>query len=176
MYRSIQKVIGVTGFVFLVFNFSDVRAQVYGTDYLSFQGRLIVLDNPTSAGCQAVGINYGSAVDAVYLFTVNPSLIADALTTYPQGGRAGQHMVSTQSPNFSLAGLSTTITYYVNSYGNAPNTPGVSSSNLTILSGLNQPVSLAAGNIKILGSISNFLGNSGCTVGSVHGALVAVPF
>jgi hypothetical protein len=49
------------------------------------------------------------------------------------------------------------------------------SSNLTILSGLGQPVGLGTGNIKILGSIDNFLAITGCNVNSVHAALVAIP-
>jgi hypothetical protein len=159
--------------VLLFFNLSDARAQVYGTDYLSFEGSLYILDNPTSAVCQSRGFNYGQEFIAIYRYTANPSLIADALAI--NSAYSVNRIISTQSPNFSLAGPSTGNWIWMNGHGRY-GTLGNSGSNLTILSGLNQPVTLATGNIKILGSINDFIGNSGCNINSVHGALVARPF
>jgi hypothetical protein len=162
----------------LLFGFVDAQAQTYGTDYLSFEGALYVLDNPTSGACQSHGINFGDAYRMVYLFTNNPSnanISADAITLFPQGAAAAR-MHSTQFP-FSLAGTSTIVWIFFDSYGKfnsyAP-IPSISST-LTIVSGLGAPVSLATGNIKILGSIPSFLGWPDCNIGSVHGAAVAKP-
>jgi hypothetical protein len=61
MYKLSLRLFGLAGAVFaFVFCSVDARAQaVYGTDYLSFEGVLIVLDNPTSSACQSHQIIYG---------------------------------------------------------------------------------------------------------------------
>jgi hypothetical protein len=167
------KLVSIASVVVLLFlNLSDARAQVYGTDYLTFEGSLYILDNPTSTICQSKGFNYGNEYKAIYRFTANPSLIADALAI--NSNYSVNRINSTQSPNFSLAGASTGNWIWMNGHGNY-GTLSNSSSNLTILSGLNQPVTLATGNIKILGSINNFDAWSDCNITSVHAALVAKP-
>ena len=83
-------------------------------------------------------------------------------------------MRSTQTSG-SLNGSSTTEWIFINHYANSDSSVLASSSNLTISSGLGQPVSLATGNIKILGSINNFLSWSDCNIASVHAALVVIP-
>jgi hypothetical protein len=163
------------GFFWLA-SFAGAQAQVYGTDYLSFQGMAVVLDNPTSAACQAIGINYDGRFRVTYRYTANPSVIADAIVFFPDGSRdpGAAKMISTQSPNFSLAGSSTISWNYINSYGGS-GSGLTSSSNLTILAGINTPVGLGTGNIKITGSIGDFLSNSGCNINQIHAALVAIP-
>jgi hypothetical protein len=158
---------------FSLASFAGAQAQVYGTDYLSFEGTAVILDNPTSAACQADGIYYDYKYRLTYRFTANPSLIADAIAFYP-GGDNAVRMISTQSPNFSLSGASTVSWSDINHYANY-NSGLTSSSNLTILAGINTPVGLGTGNIKITGSIGDFLNYSGCTINQIHAALVAIP-
>ncbi len=149
------------------------EAQTYNKDYVSFEGTLVVLDNPTSAACQNDGIFYDDQYRVSYRFTANPSVIQDAIAIFPSGDNATKFK-STQTSG-SLNGQSTTEWVYINHYANSENSPLASSSNLTITSGLGQPVSLGTGNIKILGSINNFLAWSDCNVASVHAALVNIP-
>src|SRR5271154_1744546 len=174
MYKMTSMITGLTGSLFaLALCSGSAKAATYGVDYLSFEGVLVVLDNPTSAGCQADGINYNSQYRISYRFTVNPSVIQDALALFPSGDNAAR-MRSTQTSG-SLNGSSTTEWIFINHYANSDNSVLASSSNLTILSGLGQPVSLTTGNIKILGSINNFLSYSDCNIASVHAALVVIP-
>ena len=174
MYKSTSMIAGLASAVFaLALSSADARAQTYGTDYISFEGVLVVLDNPTSSTCQADDVYYNYTYRVSYRFTVNPSLISDALALFPSGDNAAK-IKSTQSSG-SLNGSSTTEWIFINHYANSDNSVLASSSNLTILSGLGQPVSLTTGNIKILGSINNFLSYSDCNIASVHAALVVIP-
>jgi hypothetical protein len=174
MYKSTSMIAGLASAVFaLILSLADARAQVYGTDYISFEGVLVVLDNPTSSACQADQVNYNDQYRVSYRFTVNPSLIADALALFPSGANAAR-MRSTQTSG-SLNGSSTTEWIFINHYANSDSSVLASSSNLTISSGLGSPVSLGTGNIKILGSINNFLSWSDCNIASVHAALVVIP-
>lgn len=174
MYKSTSMIAGLASSVFaLILSLDDARAQVYGTDYISFEGVLVVLDNPTSTTCQAHQIFYSDTYRVSYRFTVNPSLIADALALFPSGDNAAR-MRSTQTSG-SLNGSSTTEWIFINHYANTDISVLASSSNLTISSGLGSPVSLGTGNIKILGSINNFLSWSDCNIASVHAALVVIP-
>jgi hypothetical protein len=144
-----------------------------GTTFLAFEGSLFILDNPTSATCQSKNVNFANIYQVIYRFSASPSASnPDAIEI--RSDRGSSVHISTQSPNFSLNGSSTTTIDWVNKYA-FTGTLSPSSSSLTILTGLNQPVSLAAGNIKILGSINDFLGISGCNIGSVHAALVSSP-
>jgi hypothetical protein len=156
----------------------DARAQaVYGTDYLSFEGVGVVLDNPTSPGCQSINVNFGSVYKVVYRWTANPSLVADALS-FIIGDHAVSRLISTQSPNFSLNGSSTVTWTYINRHADFGNGVGATTTTMTILSGLNGPVTLGTGNIKIVnGNIPNFPANTtaGCTLTNFHAALVAIP-
>ena|SRR5579859_1374387 len=167
---------------------SDARAQaVYclgdgsnagACDYLSFSGDLIVEDNPTTTQCQAHGINFGNIYTFTYRFTVHPNVIKDSLAIFPVGRNADQ-MISTQSPNFSLNGASTTSQIFINHYGNTnAATPLVSSSNLNIQQGIGGAVVQSTQTIKIVptSSINNFLAWSDCNVASVKGAAVRIPF
>jgi hypothetical protein len=95
------------------FGLADARAQTYGVDFLSFQGIGVVLDNPTSATCQSIGVNYGDTFTIVYRWTNNPSLVSDALSIIIDGHSVSR-IVSTQSPNFSLNGTSTVTWTYIN--------------------------------------------------------------
>jgi hypothetical protein len=174
MYKSTSMIAGLTSAVFaLALSLAEAGAQTYGTDYISFEGVLVVLDNPTSSGCQSDGINYDNQYRVSYRFTNNPSVISDALALFPAGDNAAK-IKSTQTSG-SLNGSSTTEWIYINHYANSDSSVLASSSNLTISSGLGQPVSLATGNIKILGSINNFLSYSNCNIASVHAALVVIP-
>src|SRR5277367_6163542 len=179
MYKLPSVITALASSVFaLTLCSGNASAQaVYNTDYISFEGTLVVLDNPTSAGCQAANVNYDDQYRVSYRFTVNPSLIQDALVLFPSGDNAAK-MLSTQPTTGSLNGPASTEWIYINHYGNSTGTPPgplPSSSNLTISSGLGQPLTLATGNIKILGSINNFLAESNCNVASVHAALVVIP-
>jgi hypothetical protein len=174
MYKLTSMIPALASSVFaLALCSGNAGAQTYGTDYLSFEGVLVILDNPTSAACQADGISYNNQYRVSYRYTANPSVISDAFALFPGGDNATKFK-STQSGG-SLNGPSATEWVYINHYGNSDNSPLASSSNLTISSGLGQPVGLGTGNIKILGSINNFLAFSDCNVTSVHAALVAIP-
>jgi hypothetical protein len=150
---------------------ANAKAQE-GVTFQAFQGSIFILDNPTSATCQAHNVNFGDIYGVVYRFSLNPSVVADALSII--GFRGVSQMYSTQSPGFSLNGASTTNWNYINRYASFGSL-SPSSSNLTILSGLNLPVSSATGNLKILGSINDFDAISGCNIAQVHAALVASP-
>jgi flagellar basal body L-ring protein FlgH len=144
-----------------------------GTTYLTFQGSLFILDNPTNAACQAKNVNFGDIYTVIYRFSASPSSSnPDAIEV--RSDRSNAVAISTQAPNYSLNGASTTVVDYVNKYA-FTGTLSPSSTNLTILTGLNAPVSLSAGNIKILGSWNDFLSISGCDIASVHAALVSSP-
>jgi hypothetical protein len=175
MYKLPSMITALASSVFaLTLCSSNASAQaVYNTDYISFEGVLVVLDNPTSPGCQAAGINFNDTYRVSYRFTVNPSVIQDAFVLFPSGDNATR-MRSTQTSG-SLNGPSPTEWIYINHYANADSAVLPSSSNLTISSGLGQPLTLATGNIKILGSINNFLSQSNCNISSVHAALVVIP-
>lgn len=174
MYKMTSMITGLTGSLFaLALCSGSAKAATYGVDYLSFEGVLVVLDNPTSAGCQADGINYNSQYRISYRFTVNPSVIQDALALFPSGDNAAR-MRSTQTSG-SLNGASSTEWNYINHYADEDSASLASSSNLTISSGFGQPLTLSTGNIKILGSINNFIAESNCNIASVHAALVAIP-
>ena len=153
---------------------SSVSAQVYGTDYLSFRGEGVILDNPTTSACQSININFNTNFFVIYRFTANPSLIADALY-FVSGVNSSFRILSTQSPNFSLNGTSTFTSTDENRMGSLANGSGTST--ITILSGLGAPVTTGTGNIKFVnGSITNFFGNSvGCNITNFHGAAVAIP-
>jgi hypothetical protein len=159
--------------VALLLGLATASAQTYGTDYKSFEGVLVILDNPTSAACQADGINYDDTYRVSYRFTVNPTLIQDAFVLFPSGDNAAKFK-STQTSG-SLNGSSTTEWIYINHYGNSDSAVLASSSNLSISSGINGAVTLTTGNIKITGSINNFLAYSTCNIASVHAALVSIP-
>jgi hypothetical protein len=158
--------------------FADARAQTYGVDYLSFQGAGVVLDNPTSAACQSVNVNYGSTFIVVYRFSNNPSVIADALAFVADDKQAFR-IISTTGPNFSLNGTSTVSWSYINRHADFGNgVASTSQTTMTIASGLNAAVTLGTGNIKITNAtIQNFFGNTtaGCTINNFHAALVAIP-
>src|SRR5437588_4448747 len=85
---------------------SSVSAQTYGTDYESFRGEGVILDNPTPAACQNFDINFGTTFFFIYRFSANPAVIADALY-FVSGRQSAFRIVSTQSPTFSLNGTST---------------------------------------------------------------------
>ena len=155
----------------------DARAQVYGTDYLSFEGVGFVLDNPTSSNCQSIGINFGAVYKVVYRWSNNPSLVADALSIV-NNDHAVLRIISTQPPNFSLNGSSTVTWTAIDRHSNFNNNVGATTTSMAISTGLGGPVSLAAGNIKIVnGNIPNFLANTtaACTITNFHAALVAIP-
>jgi len=153
---------------------SSVSAQTYGTDYLSFRGEGIILDNPTTAACQSIGINFNSNFSVIYRFAANPAAIADALM-FVSGNSSTFRIVSTQSPGFSLNGASTFNSNTQNRFGDIP-TPLNGTSNITIMAGNNTAVSLGTGNIKFVnGQITNFFNKSGCDITNFHGAAVAIP-
>ena len=156
---------------------SGARAQVNVT-YLDFEGRAFVTDNPTSATCQTNRINFGNSFTIVYRFTLNPALIADALAFITE--HSDFHIVSTQSPSFSLnnlivGGPSTTTYNYISSRAGSSGSIA-SSSNLNINRAFNGGGAprLGTQNVVVLGTINDFLGVTGCTV-TVHGALAARP-
>jgi hypothetical protein len=156
---------------------SDARAQTYGVDYLSFQGTGVVLDNPTSTACQSVNVNFGSTFIIVYRWSANPTAIADALSLISDDKQVFR-IISTSGPNFSLNGSSNVTWAYINRHADFGSGVAATTSNLTIQSGLNQPVSLGTGNIKITnGQINNMFGNAtvGCTINNFHAAAVAIP-
>jgi hypothetical protein len=152
---------------------AGAQAQVYGTDYISFEGTAVVLDNPTSPACQADGIHYNDQYRVSYRYTANPSVISDALAFYPSGDNAAK-MNSTQSPSLSLSGPSTTTWSYINHYGNE-GSGLTSSSNLNIESTLDTGVTLGTAVVKIRGSIGDFLAWNNCNISQIHAALVLIP-
>jgi hypothetical protein len=149
--------------------------QTTGCDYISFDGDLVIEDNPTSTACQAHGINFGNIYSFAYRFTLSPSVITDALALYVNNHSATR-MVSTQSPNFSLNGSSTTSWNFINSYANS-NTLTPSSSNLIIVQGIGGAIISSTQTMKIQvgSSINNFLAWSDCNIASVKGAGVRKP-
>jgi hypothetical protein len=155
---------------------ADTRAQTYGVDYLSFQGTGVVLDNPTSPACQSINVNPNNVYGVIYRWTANPTLVTDALSIII-GDHAISRLVSTQGPNFSLNGTSTISWTFINRHADFGNNILPSTATMSISTGLGAPVSLAAGNIKIVnGNIPFFPANgSGCTVTNFHAALVAIP-
>ena len=151
---------------------ANARAQE-GVTFQTFSGTLVVLDNPTTPACQAVNVYFTNMYSAIYRFAINPAVVPDALAIL--GTRGEAVMVSTQSPNFSLQGPSTTTWSYINIYA-FPGTFGPSSSNLTLQAGLTGlPVAAGNANVIINGSINDFLGFQGCNVTKVHAALVRNP-
>jgi hypothetical protein len=154
---------------------SPVQAQVYGTDYLSFQGTGIVLDNPTSAACQSIGVNYGDTYTVIYRWAATTAIV-DALSIIIDA-HSVTRIISTSTTG-SLNGTSTVTWAYINRHADFASGVAATTTTMTISSGLNQPVSLGTGNIKIVNAtINNFFGNAtaACTVNNFHAALVAIP-
>jgi hypothetical protein len=167
-HRSI--LLGIVSVV--LFGLANARAQE-GVTYQSFTGIIFVLDNPTSPACQAKGVNFANIYTVIYRITMNPAVVSDALAIH--GTRGESQMYSTQAPNFSLQGASTTGWNYINKYGSdGALTP--SSSNLLLRAGLTGALA-APGNANIIinGSINDFDSISGCDVANVHAALVRNP-
>jgi hypothetical protein len=149
-----------------------VKAQE-GTNWLTFQGKLFVLDNPTSAACSSKNVNFGDIYDIKYRWTANPNNNPDAIEVASQRGSSVH--ISTQSPNFSLNGFSTTTVEWTNKY-NFFGSISPSSTNLTILGGGGAvPININSGVARITGGINDFLGISGCNITSIHAALVVSP-
>jgi hypothetical protein len=172
IFRSNCLAALVCGAVAGLLGTSTVSAQVYGTDYLAFRGEGVVLDNPTSAGCQSQNINFGTTFFFIYRFTANPSSVAEAIDL-TSGNGSTFRMLSTQSPGFSFNGTSTYSWTLFNRHGDFFS--GTGTSTITIASGLGQPVNTGTGNLKFTqGNISAFFG-SGCSITNFHAAAVAVP-
>jgi hypothetical protein len=151
---------------------ATARAQE-GTNWLTFQGTLFILDNPTSATCASHNVNFGDLYDVIYRWTANPSNNPDALEVRSSRGSAVH--ISTQSPNLSLNGPSTTVVDWTNKYAFF-GTISPRSTNLTILGGGGVvPININSGVARITGGINDFLGISGCDISSIHGALVVSP-
>jgi hypothetical protein len=167
-YRSV-----LLGAVSIVsFGLANAHAQE-GVTFQSFTGIIFVLDNPTTPACQAEGVNFANIYTVIYRISMNPAVVADALAIH--GTRGEAQMYSTQSPNFSLQGASTTNWNYINKYGSYGNF-GPSSSNLTLRAGLTGlPAAPGNANIIINGSINDFDSISGCDVANVHAALARNP-
>jgi hypothetical protein len=156
----------------LCFGMANALAQE-GVTYQSFTGILFILDNPTSAACQAKNINFADVYTVVYRIAIDPTKVSDALAVH--GTRGESQMYSTQSPSFSLQGPSTTAYNYINKYGSY-GTLSPSSSNLTLRAGLTGlPAAPGNANVIINGSINDFNANSGCDIASVHAALARNP-
>ena len=154
-----------------VFSGSESGAQVYGTDYIVFKGEGTILDNPTSPECQALNLGFGGRFTVTYRFSANPAAIADAII-FQTEAQTLIRIIST-SASKSLNGASTFD--WINIHRHAHFSSGSGSSNLTIATGLNLPVSLAAGNIKITnGQINNFYAN-GCSIANFRAAMVVLP-
>jgi hypothetical protein len=152
---------------------SGAHAQpVYNTDYVTFKGEGTILDNPPSATCQGIGFNFGTRFTVTYRFTANPTLVADAITFMTES-HSIYRIVSTQAPNFSLNGANTTDWRLVNRFSNASN--GTSSATLTIASGINGPVGLGTGNMKITNGQINDFYIAGCTINNFRAAMVVIP-
>jgi hypothetical protein len=153
----------------------DARAQTYGTDYLAFHGRVYVLDNPPSPTCSSYGIRYGDEYTFVYRYIANHIGVAyaDSLTFYVND-RSAYRIIPTSVQ--SLNGGPVAITWSgINQFGNLFVGSVGGNSTMTISSGNNTPVSIATGNMKIIGArIDNFI-NVNCTIMNLHGAGVAMP-
>jgi hypothetical protein len=169
---------GILLFLAVAFCFGpvDARAQVYGTDYLSFHGRVIVLDDPPSPTCVAAGFKYQDEYTFVYRFVANPvgTITRDALL-FDINARSEWRIIPTTAQ--SLNGGPVAITWSgFNRFGNLSTDVGAGNSTMTILSGINTAVNVGTGNMKIvMGQIDNFFNNSGCTIMNLHGAGVAFP-
>jgi hypothetical protein len=154
---------------------SAASAQTYGTDYLTFKGWGVILDDPIPSACATAGnFRTNSRFKIVYRFSANPSVIADALT-FTSEAESIYRIVSTQSQtDFSLDGISSTDYQIIDRMGNFSS--GSSGSWLQISAGSNQLVSLTTGNIKLTNSfITKFFGIATCDLTNFHGAAVAVP-
>jgi hypothetical protein len=141
---------------------SAAQAQVNVT-YYDFEGRGFVTTSPTSAACQADGIVFGSVFTDVYRFTLNPAIVSDALS-FTTGDRATFRISSTTGPNFSLNGAVNTNWDYINTRAFAAGGPIPSSSDLAVSPFGTTTILQGALNIKIVGTINDFIAISGCTV------------
>ena len=109
----------------------------------------------------------------IYRIAIDPTQVSDALAI--KTARSESQMYSTQSPNFSLNGPSTTGWNYINKYASY-GTLLSSSSNLTLQAGLTGlPAAPGNANVIINGSINDFLAISGCNIAKVHAALARAP-
>jgi hypothetical protein len=162
--------LGTVSVVF--FGLANAQAQE-GVTFQSFTGMLFVLDNPTTPACQAKGVNFANIYTVVYRITIDPTQVSDALAIH--GSRGEAQMYSTQAPNFSLQGPSTTGWNFINKYGSF-GTLTPSSSNLLLRAGLTgNPAAPGNANVIINGSINDFDSISGCNVANVHAALARNP-
>jgi hypothetical protein len=135
---------------------------------------LFVLDNPTSAACQAKNVNFGNTYTVIYRISMSPGTVADALSIHGTLGDA--LMISTQGPNLSLQGAASTTWNYISKYAGSGSL-ATSSSNLTLKAGLTGlPAAPGNANIILNGSINDFDAESGCNGASVLAAMARDPF
>ena len=171
MFKSVAAglVLGIAGC-------GSALAQANVT-FITYEGHMFVLSNPTPAACQAVGINFGTDYQATYRFTLNSASVTDSLSVGSERSRFA--VFSTQSPSFSLnsyitGGIASVNMLYLGSRGNGGNT--TSSVNLTIdkaFNGGGAPISTTQ-NVIVAGTLNDIFGVSGCNV-SVRAALTRRP-
>jgi hypothetical protein len=75
----------VGGCGFLLCSWLSRHAQE-GVTYQSFTGTMFVLDNPTTATCQAHGINFTSVFRVIYRFAIYLAAVSDALALISDRG------------------------------------------------------------------------------------------
>ena len=159
-----MKRISLIAAILSIFVSSNAIAQSYN----SYEGRLFIVDNPTSAPCQSANINFGNVYTMIYRQTFDTANYSDGLSI----GSDRYHFLitSTQLPSRSLnryvvGGPSSTSNGMINS--RAFGSSGVvGSTNLAIdraFNGGGTPIA-STQNIVISGTIDNFNQNSGCNV------------
>jgi hypothetical protein len=148
---------------------TSAHAQVNVT-FLDFEGRAFVETNPTSSACSMEGINFGDVDTIVYRFTLSPSTVSDSLSF--TGERSTWRVESTQSPSFSLNGSVPTRWDGIDSRASLV-TDIVTTSDLTFATG-GGTITAATQNVKVKGTLNDFLGDLGCTV-DIKGTLVRRP-
>jgi hypothetical protein len=160
----------LVGSIVLGFGMTGAGAQTYGTDFITFKGYGKIIDNPTNATCQGAGINTGTRYIVTYRFTANAGLIADALSIQSEAGSL--YRIISTSASKSLNGAQPTDWVLINRFSNFSS--GSATSTLTIQSGLNAPVSLGTGNIKITNGQINSFFLPGCNISNFHAAMVVI--
>lgn len=183
------------GLAFFLGLSSGASAQVYGTDYFDYEGRVIIQDNPTGAACQAHGINYGSLFTVVYRFNTNASSPTSSTYVYDALMFVSEHSAvrmlandPTNTPPYSLnngvggtgaalpvlwEGLTTDASLFAGTSAIG------GTAAVKIQTGLQAPISAASYpnqiNANFSGGGANFFGISGCNITSMHGVLLLRP-
>jgi hypothetical protein len=159
---------GILSAVALLATASAAHAAVLNTDFYDFEGRAFIENDPVSTTCANAGFVFGNVYTVVYRYNTGTNVVSDAIAFISE--RSDFRINATQTP-FSLRGTDVPAQWdYIDS--RAGLSTGVTAAATTIITPTT--ITSATKTVVLVGSISNFFGVTGCTLG-FHAALERRP-